>query len=259
MLDHESIMKKLSQAREDIDLVIDSVLQGDKVRVNWTRLLAHHVNNHLASVFFVIESFGELGDSQRPDQLEIYTNGLRDLAERIQETMRRLMAVAQLDALVQVTQVDLGAVVSEAISRQAGYARLKSIQLRKEGGDSAAVIVRADRLGLIEVVLNLIGNAIKYSPLGSEVHVFVGADGEQAVCRVLDQGPGIRQEEQDKLFTVGGILSSKPTAGEPQTGIGLAMCHELVRTMGGTLWCESAPGQGAMFGVRLPLAGAAPR
>jgi signal transduction histidine kinase len=258
MLDHDAILKKLSHAREDIDLVIDSVLQGDKVRVNWTRLLAHHINNHLASVFFVIESFAELGDSQRPEQLAIYTDGLRDLAERIQETMRRLMAVAQLDALVQVTQVDLGAVVSEALSRQTGYAQLKSIQLRKQVGESATVIVRADRLALIEVILNLIGNAIKYSPLGSAVHVIVGTEGEQAVCRVRDQGPGVLPQEQGKLFTIGGILSSKPTAGEPQTGIGLAMSHELMRTMGGTLWCESTPGQGATFGIRLPLAGAAP-
>ncbi len=259
MLDHDAIMKKLSQAREDIDLVIDSVLQGDKVRVNWTRLLAHHVNNHLASVFFVIESFSELGDSQNPERLAIYTNGLRDLAGRIQDTMRRLMAVAQMDALVQVTQVDLGAVVSEALSRHAGYAQLKSIQLRGRVAASPPVIVRADRLALIEVVLNLIGNAIKYSPPGSEVQVSMATAEGHAVCEVRDQGPGIRAEEQGKLFTIGGILSSKPTAGEPQTGIGLAMCQELVKTMGGTLWCESTAGQGATFGIRLPLAASMPR
>jgi signal transduction histidine kinase len=255
MLDHDSILRKLSQARDDIDLVIDTVLQGDKTRVNWTRLLAHHVNNHLASVFFVIESFAELGDSQKPEQLAIYTNGLRDLAERIQESMRRLMAVAQLDALVQITQVDLGAVVSEALSRHAGYAQLKSIQLRRELVPTRPMIVQADRLALIEVMLNLIGNAIKYSPPGSDVHVSLAIAGDHAVCEVRDHGSGIRPEEQHKLFTVGGILSSKPTAGEPQTGIGLAMSLELVRTMGGTLWCESVPGQGATFGLRLPLSG----
>jgi signal transduction histidine kinase len=258
MLDHDDILRKLSQARGDIDLVIDSVLQGDKIRVNWTRLLAHHVNNHLASVFFVIESFAELGDSQRPEQLAIYTNGLRDLAERIQETMRRLMAVAQLDALVQITQVDLGAVVSEALMRQAGYAQLKSIQLQAQPVPAPPVIVQADRLALIEVLLNLIGNAIKYSPLGSDVHVSLAAAGDHAVCEVRDHGPGISPEEQHKLFTIGGILSSKPTAGEPQNGIGLAMSQELARTMGGTLWCTSVPGQGATFGLRLPLSGGAP-
>jgi len=258
MLDHESILRKLSQARDDIDLVIETVLQGDKARVNWTRLLAHHVNNHLASVFFVIESFAELGDSQKPEQLAIYTNGLRDLAERIQESMRRLMAVAQLDTLVQVTQVDLGAVVSEALSRHTGYAQLKSIQLRRQLVIAPPMIVQADRLALIEVMLNLIGNAIKYSQPGSEVHVSLATAGDHAVCEVRDHGPGISPEEQDKLFTVGGILSSKPTAGEPQTGIGLAMSHELVKTMGGTLWCTSMPGQGATFGIRLPLSGGVP-
>ena len=98
MLDRNGILTRLTKAREDIDFVIDAVLQGDKRRVNWTRLLAHNVNNHLVSLFFVIESFAELGDSQAPDHLAIYTNGLRDLAERIQETIRRLMAVSHTDA-----------------------------------------------------------------------------------------------------------------------------------------------------------------
>jgi len=258
MLDRKGILTKLTQAREDIDLVIDSVLQGDKVRVNWTRLLAHNVNNHLVSLFFVIERFGELDDSQTPEHLAIYTNGLRDLAERIQETIRRLMAVAHCDDAVKLTQVDLCAAVSEALGRQRGYAQLKSIDLQEQVSVTPPVIVKADRLALVEAMLNLIGNAIKYSPIGSKIRVSVSIEGDQAVCTVRDNGPGIRPEERSKLFTIGGVLDSKPTAGEPQTGIGLAMTFELIRAMGGALWCDSEPGHGSTFGIRLPLAGGGP-
>lgn len=253
MLDRKGILTRLTQAREDIDGVIDAVLQGDKLRVNWTRLLAHNVNNHLVSLFFVIETFAELEHSQTPEQLAIYTNGLRELAERIQETIRRLMAVSHCDEVVKLADMDLCAAVSEAVRRQSGYAQLKSISLQEEHSVTPPVIVTADRLALVEALLNLIGNAIKYSPLGATVRVSVSVEAAQALCAVHDQGPGIRPEERSKLFTIGGVLGSKPTAGEPQTGIGLALSFELVRAMGGTLWCDSEPGKGATFGIRLPV------
>jgi signal transduction histidine kinase len=255
MLDRHGILTKLTQAREDIDLVIDSVLQGDTLRVNWTRLLAHNVNNHLGSLFFVIERFAERENSHDPEHVAIYTNGLRELGERIQETVRRLMAVSHCDAVVKVADIDLCGAVAEAISRQTGYAQLKSIRLQEQISSSQAVIVSADRLALVEAVLNLIGNAIKYSPIGATVRVSVIVQEGQALCTVRDQGPGIPPEERSKLFTIGGVLSSKPTAGEPQTGVGLALSFELIRAMGGTLWCDSEPGKGATFGIRLPMVG----
>jgi len=252
MLDRNGILARLTQVRGDIDAVIDAMLQGDKRRVSWTRLLAHNVNNHLVSLFFVIEKFAELDDNQTPEQLAIYTNGLRELAERIQETIRRLMTASHCEDVVKVAEVDLCGVVSEAVGRQGGYAQLKAISIREQRSVTPPVMVKADRLALVEAVLNLIGNAIKYSPTRTTVSVSV--DDGHAQCIVQDQGPGIRPEERSRLFTLGGILSSKPTGGEPQTGIGLALSFELVRAMGGTLWCDSEPGKGATFGIRLPVA-----
>jgi len=254
MLDRNGILARLTQVRGDIDAVIDAMLQGDKRRVSWTRLLAHNVNNHLVSLFFVIEKFAELDDNQTPEQLAIYTNGLRELAERIQETIRRLMTASHCEDVVKVAEVDLCGVVSEAVGRQGGYAQLKAISIREQRSVTPPVMVKADRLALVEAVLNLIGNAIKYSPTRTTVSVSVSVDDGHAQCIVQDQGPGIRPEERSRLFTLGGILSSKPTGGEPQTGIGLALSFELVRAMGGTLWCDSEPGKGATFGIRLPVA-----
>jgi signal transduction histidine kinase len=164
------------------------------------------------------------------------------------------MTVSQLDSLVRLAPVDVGQAVTEAVERQQGYASLKDIELRAKVGAAAPVVTEADRLGLIESVLNLIGNAIKYSPPGARVDVTVVPVGEKVEIRVRDQGPGIACEEQARLFKVGGVLSTKPTGGEPQTGIGLAMTQALVEAMRGSVWCESESGKGAMFGIRLPLA-----
>jgi signal transduction histidine kinase len=79
-----------------------------------------------------------------------------------------------------------------------------------------------------------------------------------AEVRVRDRGPGICKEDQAKLFQVGVTLSTRPTAGEPQTGIGLALTAELVRAMKGEIFCESEPGRGSTFGFRLPAGAQAP-
>jgi signal transduction histidine kinase len=72
------------------------------------------------------------------------------------------------------------------------------------------------------------------------------------VLRVRDQGPGITRDEMPRLFQKYVCLSARPTGGEQSTGLGLAIVKQLVTTMGGTVWCESTPGHGAVFIVELP-------
>ena len=73
------------------------------------------------------------------------------------------------------------------------------------------------------------------------------------VCSVRDEGPGLSQEDQAKLFQRGVQLSSVPTGGEPSSGYGLAVAKELIDKLGGDLWCESTLGTGARFSFRLPV------
>jgi signal transduction histidine kinase len=251
-MDRKDILAKLARARDDIHAVVDAMASGDERRLSWTRLLAHNVNNHLTSVFFIIERFIQPEEAATEKQAA-YVDALKTVAERIQETIRRLMTISQFDSLVLLAPVDLGQAVLDTVERSHGYAGLKSIDLQCKIFASSAIIVEADRLGLIEALLNLIGNAIKYSPRGSKVEVTVRATSDDVEVRVQDHGPGISIDEQTMLFKVGGVLSTKPTGGEPQTGIGLAMTYELIKAMHGTIWCESAPGRGAMFGIRLAL------
>ena len=251
-MDRKDILAKLTRARDDIRAVVDAMAGGDERRLSWTRLLAHNVNNHLTSVFFIIERFIQ-PEEAAPEKQAAYVDALKTVAERIQETIRRLMTISQFDSLVLLAPCDFGQAVLESVERSQGYADLKSIDLQCKVFASDVIIVDADRLGLMEGLLNLIGNAIKYSPRGTKVEVTVRATSNDVEVRVQDHGPGISIDEQPKLFKVGSVLSTKPTGGEPQTGIGLAMTYELITAMHGKIWCESAPGRGAMFGIRLPL------
>jgi signal transduction histidine kinase len=256
-VDRQAILVTLERARGDLSHVIDAISGGNEQRMSWTRLLAHNVNNHLTSIFYIIQQFVDGGISDAKQAA--YVEGLKEVADRIQETIRRLMTVSQIDSLVRVDPVDFAAAIGEAVDRQRNYAGLKSIDLRASGVPPEPLMVDADRLALVESTLNLIGNAIKYSPRGKRVEVNVVWDGDWAEVRVQDQGPGLGREDQAKLFKVGSTCSTKPTAGEPQTGVGLALTKELVEQMGGKVWCESEPGRGALFVIRLPLSKSAKR
>jgi signal transduction histidine kinase len=109
----------------------------------------------------------------------------------------------------------------------------------------------ADSARMQEAVENLINNAIKYSPIGSEIVVSVEKSGDIARFWVRDNGPGISHDDQRLLFKKFQILSAKPTANENATGLGLAIAKEIVQAHGGIIFVESEPGKGSRFVIEL--------
>jgi response regulator receiver sensor signal transduction histidine kinase (EC 2.7.3.-) len=113
-----------------------------------------------------------------------------------------------------------------------------------------------------EVIDNLISNAIKYSPQGTNITVRVqhskddDADGAPSVLiSVRDEGQGLTEEDMKKLFGKFQRLSARPTAGESSTGLGLSIVKQLVELHGGKVWAESeGKNKGSIFRIELPSA-----
>lgn len=112
-----------------------------------------------------------------------------------------------------------------------------------------------DGARLREAFENLVSNAIKYSPHGSRVDVELrqGPDEGQVQFIVSDQGPGVLPGERDRLFGRFQRLSAEPTGGETSTGLGLYIVKTIIEAHGGEVGCDSEPGQGSRFWIRLPL------
>ena len=113
-------------------------------------------------------------------------------------------------------------------------------------------MVAADTTQLVQIMDNLVSNAVKYSPSGKNIYVRVYQVDSRVRAEIKDEGPGISAEDQKRLFGKFARLSARPTAGEHSTGLGLAIVKRLVESMKGKVWCESHPGQGAAFIVELP-------
>lgn len=172
--------------------------------------------------------------------------------QRIIEDLLGLSALQQGRLRLLTLPTDLGAVVRQAIARNSVYAQRKGIALDMHC-EKDLPHVMADDFRLMQVLENLIGNALKFGPPGSHTHIAVRPDGDGVLCEIADTGPGIPQQDMDKLFAEFCALSNRPTGNEKSTGLGLSICRELIHLHGGQIGARNNSGQGATFWFRLPL------
>jgi signal transduction histidine kinase len=117
--------------------------------------------------------------------------------------------------------------------------------------------VLADPKAVYRILDNLLSNAIKYSPPGRDVFIRIRNLPDGVIWEVQDQGAGLTEADQAKLFQKFTKLSARPTGGESSTGLGLSIVKMLAQQMNGSVECRSKAGEGATFAVRLPEAEAA--
>jgi signal transduction histidine kinase len=116
-------------------------------------------------------------------------------------------------------------------------------------------VVAGDEVLLRQLLDNLVGNAIKYVPVGRTpevvLDVMAGAAGGRCVLRVSDNGDGFDPEERERVFEM--FHRGRRGAGVPGTGIGLAICRRVAERQGGRIWIDPAPERGSRMCVELPL------
>ena len=126
------------------------------------------------------------------------------------------------------------------------------LQFQFPAGEEYKLLV--NKGATLQVLDNLISNAIKYSLPGKNIYIRVSQRGYFMRCEVQDEGPGLSQEDQARLFGKFARLTPQPIGDEHTTGLGLFIVKKLVEAMNGNLWCESELGKGSTFIVEFPLA-----
>jgi PAS domain S-box-containing protein len=157
--------------------------------------------------------------------------------------------------------VEVGDVLDEVATLLSPVAEAAAIELSVDTDGARSMCVQADRQRLVQILLNLGSNAVKYTGRGGSVaFVTTDEDGDRVRFEVRDTGPGIAYEQQDQLFVPFSRLGAERSAVEG-TGVGLALSKQLVEVMGGSIGVESTPGRGSTFWVELlraPTAEVAP-
>lgn len=148
--------------------------------------------------------------------------------------------------------LDLREIAQRSVEGVSGYAADLGVNLTLSEGEPVAIRGDADRL--IQVVTNLLSNALKFSPRGSEVRITVDPETRIARLSVVDEGPGIPDAFRARIFSKFAQADGSDTRAKGGTGLGLAIAREIAERHGGRLWFESAEGHGATFHLDLPLA-----
>jgi len=191
------------------------------------------------------------GEQLPSDVDQAISNALEEMT-RLSGIVDSLITLSRMESLwgKQVhAQVDLMALAVETIDQMGLLAEEKSIKLSRPSG--APVVVAGDRERLKQVLVNLIDNAIKYTPPDGKVIVDVGASGEMGFVSVQDTGIGIDPDHHNKVFER--FYRVTPDRGEQGAGLGLAIVKSICHAHGGSVILNSVPEIGSCFRMEIPL------
>ena len=204
---------------------------------------------------------GELQSKTAPGEVEL-SPGTRESLTLLVRTADNMQNVVQgfLDesaALIdgnyaRRSTVNINQMVMQALQANERYAQRKGIELSAVLTDKS-LVVHGDGFQLSQVLDNLLGNAIKFSPQNSTTVVRTGSIDGYVQVDICDTGPGINTEDMSKLFINGVQLANLPTGNETSSGVGLVLCKQLVELHGGEIGAHNNNGgRGTTFWIRLP-------
>jgi heavy metal sensor kinase len=222
------------------------------------RRFTSDVSHELRTPLTSMRSVGEVGLQHRHNDAEY-----KDIIGSMLEEVARLSSM--VDTLLTIAHADSGSIelnrtvfpIMELVEESVGVVGVLAEEKKQTivvAGDNA-LAVSADRAFLRMAVINLLDNAVKYSPAGSAIHVLLEPSQEERYVKVAiaDEGPGIPKSEASRVFDRFYRLDEGRTREEGGAGLGLAIAKWSVEAHGGEILLDSEPGRGSAFTIRLPL------
>ncbi len=237
---------------EDLARLNEELDQANQLKTELLGIAAHDLKNPLQTIMGFAELIGE--ETKEISSINTKASLIRRASQKMLSLIHDLLETAAIDAgklELHRQRTDFGSlvqVISENFYLMAQNKR-QCLQLHLE--ENCIVSIDVERMK--EVVENLIGNAIKYSPHEKTIWITVARIGHDNVrFSVRDEGQGLTEEDMKKLFGKFQRLSARPTDGESSTGLGLSIVKKLVEMHGGKIWAESeGKDKGATFTVEL--------
>jgi two-component system sensor histidine kinase/response regulator len=218
-------------------------------------ILAHDLKNHLSGMQLSAQLLKERMDPANNPKTGRLVDNMCQSTSQLLGFVKEFLANASVDHGFQLQRqrVNLAESITSVVQEYQAAAARKNLQLHL-ALPPEDTHVYADNTALNQVLDNLLSNAVKFSLPKRHIHIAVRPEDEFIECIIRDEGPGFTPDDKLRMFRRYGRLSARPTGGEPSTGLGLSIVKKLVLEMGGEVVCESQPGEGATFTLRLPSA-----
>ncbi len=240
---------QLAQKNQEIQENNELLTSLNTEKNNLIGIVAHDLKNPLSNIIGAVNLIDTLEPGEEePELIDV----IRDSSARMLNMITEILNVESIEENIKEVHVkahDISSSTHDVCDQLAGKASAKQISIKRSIEKNLLGMV--DPLFFSQVVENLISNAIKFSPNGKEIDIHLSNKQNKMLLEVKDEGPGITESDMKRLFYRFQRLSAKPTGQESSTGLGLSIVKQFVDKMGGRVWAESVPGEGASFFVEV--------
>lgn len=216
-------------------------------------IAAHDLKNPINIISMSVELILSDPEMQTEEQQQL----LKDVShscDRMTKLLGDLLDINRIEnkkMRIDLEPCDIEELVLSMLEYYQIQAQKKQIQIHYHSEQEAPTIL-VDHALLMQVMENLVSNAIKFSPQNKKIIISVGTSAKEGWIRIQDEGPGFTEADKKKIFQKFSRLSAKPTGNENSTGLGLSIVKRLVEAMDGTISLETAPHTGACFTLHFP-------
>ena len=234
---------------------LTDVRRLEELKATFIATASHELRTPLAAVYGAAQTLLRHDFALDEGGRDRFVSLIADESERLGRIVNEILLASQLDAGrldLEAEPFDAAELVDRVVEATRAYAP-PGVHVEGRVPDDLP-LVEADRDKVRQVLVNLVENAMKYSPDGGRVELGVEPQEENVLFHVRDEGLGIPSDEQSRVFEKFYRVDPHMTRGVGGTGLGLYICNELVGRMGGHIWLESKAGEGSTFLFELPAA-----
>jgi signal transduction histidine kinase len=238
---------EVSHLAERFREMASRLAEAEEQERNFLMSVSHELRTPLTAIRGHVDALRE-GLIQDPETRAASLEVVADEAGRLERLVGDVLDLAKLDAhrfTVLREEVDMGRLIDQVYAAFGEEAKRRGIDYHCDTDSSPVIVTDGDRV--FQIVSNLVSNAFRWTPDGGRVSLALAASNGKVSVSVADTGPGIRQQEQERIFRP---FWSRDGGG---TGLGLAIARELAVALGGRIVLESEPGEGSRFDLVLPV------
>ena len=232
----------------------EKAMQASQAKTNFLANMSHEIRTPLGGVLSFTELLLEM---DLPEDALEQIGYIKDSSENLLEIVNDILDISKIEAQklkLNITENSPSKILLESSSVFKAITKKKGIAFDITIGENIPEIIRCDGVRLRQIFLNLMGNAIKFTSVGS-VNAFLFLKNSQLYFEVKDTGIGVSEEDQKRIFKSFEQESTSSTKQYGGTGLGLPICVKLASLMGAQIEMESEKGSGSLFRLILPLAG----
>jgi len=232
---------------------VTTLKELDRMKSEFIMMASHELRTPMTSIGMSIGLLMETTKGKLTDKEQQLLSVAYEEIQRLKSLVNDLLDLSKIEAGkidIEFDRVPISALIEKSIMVLKSQADGKSVSLTSELLGNIPD-VRADANKITWVLTNLISNALRYVDKGGHILMFAEQLGNYIHISVSDDGEGIPYEYQSKIFDK--FVQIKTDRNSGSSGLGLAICKEIVRAHGGTIWVESTPGKGTTFTFTLPV------